>query len=34
MACIYLSSKIEESPRCIRDIMNVFHHIKLLRTGK
>ncbi len=34
MASIFLSSKIEECPRRIRDVMNVFHHIKLVRTGK
>lgn len=34
MASIYLSSKIEESPRRIRDVLNVFHHIKQVRTGK
>ena len=34
MACIYLSSKIEENPRCIRDVMNVFYHIKLVQSGK
>ncbi|XP_013790250.1 cyclin-L1-like [Limulus polyphemus] len=33
MACITLASKIEEAPRRIRDIINVFHHIKQLRTG-
>ncbi|ODN05484.1 Cyclin-L1 [Orchesella cincta] len=34
MACIYLASKIEEAPRRIRDVVNVFHHIKLVRAGK
>jgi len=34
MACIYLASKIEEAPRRIRDVINVFHHIKQLRNGK
>lgn len=34
MACIYLASKIEEAPRRIRDVVNVFHHIKLHRAGK
>ncbi|CDW55304.1 Cyclin N domain containing protein [Trichuris trichiura] len=30
MACIYLASKIEETPRRIRDVVNVFHHMKQL----
>ncbi|XP_021955786.2 cyclin-L1 [Folsomia candida] len=34
MACIYLASKIEEAPRRIRDIINVFHHLQQLRSGK
>ncbi len=34
MASIFLSSKIEECPRRIRDVMNVFHHIKQVRSGK
>lgn len=34
MAAIFLSSKIEECPRRIRDVMNVFHHIKQVRGGK
>ena len=34
MAAIFLSSKIEECPRRIRDVMNVFHHIKQVRSGK
>lgn len=34
MAAIFLSSKIEECPRRIRDVMNVFNHIKQVRTGK
>lgn len=34
MACIYLASKIEEAPRRIRDIINVFHHLHQLRSGK
>ena len=34
MASLFLSSKIQECPRRIRDVMNVFHHIKQLRSGK
>ena len=34
MAAIYLSSKIEESPRTIRDVINVFNNIKQVRSGK
>merc|ERR1712223_312379 len=34
MACICLACKIEEAPRRIRDIINVFNHIKQIRTGK
>lgn len=34
MAAIFLSSKIEECPRRIRDVMNVFHHMKQVRSGK
>jgi hypothetical protein len=34
MAAIFLSSKVEECPKRIRDVMNVFYHIKLVRTGK
>lgn len=34
MAAIFLSTKIEECPRRIRDVLNVFHHIKQVRSGK
>uniref|UniRef100_A0A1S4GDB4 Cyclin-like domain-containing protein n=1 Tax=Anopheles gambiae TaxID=7165 RepID=A0A1S4GDB4_ANOGA len=32
MSCICLASKIEEAPRRIRDVINVFHHIKQVRS--
>ena len=34
MSCIYLASKIEEASKRIRDIINVFTHIRQIRTGK
>ncbi|RZF39818.1 hypothetical protein LSTR_LSTR000466 [Laodelphax striatellus] len=34
MGCLYLASKIEEAPRRIRDVMNVFHHIKQVKNQK
>ncbi|XP_037027418.1 cyclin-L1 [Bradysia coprophila] len=34
MSCICLASKIEEAPRRLRDVMNVFHHIKQVRAQK
>ena len=34
MSCICLASKIEEAPRKIRDIINVFSHIKQVRASK
>jgi len=34
MGCVCLASKIEESPRRPRDVINVFTHIKQVRQGK
>ena len=34
MACIALASKIEEAPRRLRDVINVFNHLKQQRTGQ
>jgi len=34
MSCVVLASKIEEAPRRLRDIINVFNHIKQIRNGK
>ena len=34
MGCVCLASKIEEAPRRIRDVINVFHHIKQLKSQK
>ncbi len=34
MACIFLAAKIEENCRRVRDIANVFHHLKQKRTGR
>ncbi|KAM7099044.1 cyclin-L2 isoform 3-T4 [Molossus nigricans] len=34
MACVHLASKIEEAPRRIRDVMNVFHRLRQLREKK
>ena len=34
MAAVFLAAKIEESPRRLRDVLNVFHHLLLRRTGR
>jgi len=34
MGCVCLASKIEEDPRKVRDVINVFRHIKQVRQGK
>ncbi|XP_018080130.1 cyclin L2 L homeolog isoform X2 [Xenopus laevis] len=31
MSCVHLASKIEEAPRRIRDVINVFHRLRHLR---
>ncbi|XP_043917808.1 cyclin-L1-like isoform X1 [Protopterus annectens] len=34
MACVHLASKIEEAPRRVRDVVNVFHHLRQVRERK
>ena len=34
MACVTLAAKTEEDARRVRDVINVFHHIKQIRSGK
>ena len=34
MACIFLAAKIEEDCRRLRDVINVFHHLRQKRMGR
>lgn len=34
MACVCLASKIEEAPRRVRDVINVFNHIRQVTSNK
>lgn len=34
MACVVLASKVEEAPRRVRDVLNVFNNIKQIRIGE
>ena len=34
MACVFLASKVEENIRRVRDVANVFHHMRQKRFGK
>lgn len=34
MGCVCLASKIEEAPRRVRDVINVFTHIRQVNNGK
>ena len=34
MACTFLAAKIEENCRRVRDVANVFHHLKQKRMGR
>ncbi|KAJ8258832.1 hypothetical protein COCON_G00178440 [Conger conger] len=34
MACVHLASKIEEEPRRVRDVLNVFHRLKHSRGNR
>lgn len=34
MACVCLASKIEEAPRSVRNVINVFNHIRQVNAQK
>ena len=34
MACVFVAAKIEENCRRLRDVINVFHHLKQKRMGR
>lgn len=34
MSCVFLAGKIEENCRRVRDVANVFHHLKQKRMGR
>jgi hypothetical protein len=33
ISCIFLSAKVEESPKKVRDVINVYYHLTLKRDG-
>ena len=33
-ACIFTAAKVEEAPRRLRDVINVFHHLKQKRMAR
>ncbi|MGH0182871.1 UNVERIFIED_CONTAM: hypothetical protein FKN15_010642 [Acipenser sinensis] len=34
MACLHLASKIEEEPRRVRDVLNVFHRLRQIKQRR
>ena len=34
MACLFLAAKIEENNKRLRDVLNVFHHLRQKRKGR